>query len=175
MLRRLRSDDATEYIALREEALTLAPLAFEASLGADFASDPATLADHLSGAPERAIFGVFQSRLVGVASVFRARPRKAAHKAYVWGMYVTQSSRRQGHARALLAATIEHARSLSGVVWLHVGVTSAAPEARALYESVGFVRWGAEPDALCYEGETVTEFYLAMQLAGLAAQQTRRS
>lgn len=164
MLRRLRADDATEYIALREEALVNAPLAFEASPGQDFASDPTNLADHLLGSAERAIFGVFQPRLVGVAGVFRARARKAAHKAHVWGMYVAKANRRQGHARALLAATIEHARSLEGVSWLHVSVTSAAPEARALYESVGFVEWGTEPEALRHDRETVSESYLALRL-----------
>jgi len=169
MLRRLRAENATEYIALREEALVNAPLAFEASLGEDFASDPAILADHLVGAPEQAIFGVFETRLVGVAGIFRSRPRKAAHKAHVWGMYVANANRRRGHARALLEATIKHARSLPGVLWLHVSVTSGAPEARALYESAGFVEWGAEPEALRHGGQTATEFYLALQLERPAA------
>ena len=84
-------------------------------------------------------------------------------------MYVREASRRQGHARALLAATVDHAKGLQGVSWLHVCVTSAAPEAKLLYESAGFVGWGAEPDALCYGGEFVNYFHLAMPLARPAA------
>jgi GNAT superfamily N-acetyltransferase len=169
VLRRLRASDTAEYISLREEALASAPFAFEASPGADFASDPVTLAEHLSGVSERAIFGVLEPDLVGIAGVFRDRPVKTSHKAHVWGMYVRHASRRHGHARALLAATIDYAKSLPGVSWLHVCVTSAAPEAKSLYESSGFVSWGVEPDALCHHGEFVTYFHLAMRLARSAA------
>ena len=167
--RRLLAEDAAAYIALREEALTVAPLAFEASPGEDFAAQPETLAAHLAGAPERAIFGTFEPRLVGIAGVFRDQRPKTAHKAHVWGMYVKRERRRQGHARAMLAAAIAQAKAMPGVCWLHVCVTSAAPEARALYESAGFVGWGAEPDALRHEGESATYFHLAMPLGCGAA------
>ena len=79
-------------------------------------------------------------------------------------MYVTPAFRRQGLAAALLAAAIAHARTLPGVDWLHLSVTSAAPDARRLYERAGFQLWGSEPDALRVDGQMVDEHHLALRL-----------
>ena len=59
----------------------------------------------------------------------------------VWGMYVAPGQRGHGVGVDLLEAALQHARGLPGVSWVHLAVTSAAPEARRLYERAGFEVW----------------------------------
>ena len=64
----------------------------------------------------------------------------------------------------MVRAVVDHARSVPGVAWVHLGVTSAAPEARKLYELAGFRGWGTEPEALRYDGQAVEELHMALRL-----------
>jgi RimJ/RimL family protein N-acetyltransferase len=164
MIRALHADDAEAYFALRRQSLVEAPLAFLSSPADDLATTPAAVREQLRRAPESVVIGAFQPQLIGAVGVVRERHHKAAHKAHAWGMYVAPTFRRQGLAAALLAAAIAHARTLAGVDWLHLSVTSAAPEARRLYERAGFELWGSEPDALRCDGRSADEYHLALRL-----------
>ena len=169
MIRLLREDDADTYLALRRESLRSAPLAFASSLDEDFASDPTTLRLHLCALPDKVIFGAFADSLVGAVGLFRDRHKKSAHKAHLWGMYVQPTHRGRGFGSKLLDAALQHARSLSGISWVHVSVTTAAPEAQHLYESAGFRAWGTEPHALRHEGQSVPEIHMAVSFETDAA------
>jgi len=96
--------------------------------------------------------------------LMRDRHVKASHKAHVWGMYVAPSHRGQGVGAGLLQAALQHARTLTGVAWVHLAVTSAAPQAQRLYERAGFEVWGTEPEALRHEGRAVVEYHMALSL-----------
>jgi GNAT superfamily N-acetyltransferase len=154
MIKQLQDDDAQAYADLRLQALTEAPLAFGSSPENDIGASLDRARELLGRlGPDSTILGSFDGdRLVGTTGLYRTPKPKTAHKAHVWGMYVTPACRRQGRAEALLQATIDFARALDGVDWIEIGVTSAAPEALALYEKAGFVLWGTEPDALRHEG-----------------------
>jgi RimJ/RimL family protein N-acetyltransferase len=149
---------------LRRRSLVEEPLAFLSSPADDLAATPEAVREQLRRAPQSVVIGAFQPRLIGAVGVFRDRHHKAAHKAHAWGMYVTPAFRRQGLAAALLAAAIAHARTLPDVDWLHLSVTSAASDARRLYERAGFQLWGSEPDALRSDGQMVDEHHLALRL-----------
>jgi ribosomal protein S18 acetylase RimI-like enzyme len=163
MIRALTEDDVAEYVALRQESLRHAPLAFSASPEDDFAT-AVRLRAELRRGPEWVIYGAFRPQLAGFVGLMRDRHLKASHKAHIWGMYVAPDHRRAGVAAALLDAAIGHARSLSGVTWVHLSVNSSAPEARRLYERAGFVHWGSEPDALIYNGQATLEHHMALRL-----------
>src|SRR5262245_57337342 len=121
--------------------------------------------EHLRRGPDTVILGAFDGqRLVGVVGIYRDRHVKASHKAHLWGMYVTPARRRAGIASALLRAAIRHAETLAGVSWFHLGVSSAATGARALYESAGFRTWGTEPEALRHGGRVVWLLHMALRL-----------
>jgi RimJ/RimL family protein N-acetyltransferase len=79
-------------------------------------------------------------------------------------MYVVSGRRRQGIASDLLAAAIRHARSLPGISWIHLTVSSAAPAAQRLYERAGFHVWGTEIDAMRYAGQSVVDYHMALQV-----------
>lgn len=164
MIRALAAADLDEYVALRNEALLDAPLAFAASPDDDFASSADTLRAPLTKAPDWMLFGAFDRRLIGSAGLFRDRHLKAAHKMHVWGMYVTPAHRGRSVGAALLAAAIAHARTVRGVDWIHLGVSEAAASARRLYERAGFTIWGTEPDALRDGDRSVVEHRMALRL-----------
>ena len=165
LIRELESEDAESYLQLRREALLNAPLAFASSPSDDRCASAGAVCEYLGGAPMRVIIGAFQPELIGAVGLYRDAALKASHKAHLWGMYVSASHRREGVASALLDAALRHARTFAGVTCVQLGVTSAAPEAKRLYECAGFVVWGTEPEALCQAGETVVEYHMVLRLA----------
>ncbi|MHC4414913.1 MAG: GNAT family N-acetyltransferase [Planctomycetota bacterium] len=164
MIRELRDPDAEAYAALRREALLDAPLAFASSPTDDFASSPEAVREHLRRGPDSVILGAFRQGLVGVVGLYRDGHVKSSHKVHLWGMFVAPGHRRQGVATELLDAVLRHAAALPGVRWIHLSVSSAAPEARRLYEKAGFQIWGTEPEALRHHGRAVVEHHMALRL-----------
>jgi ribosomal protein S18 acetylase RimI-like enzyme len=161
---RLTPADAGRYVRLRRRMLLDTPAAFAASPEDDVASDEAFVADVLARA-ENAILAVEAGgELVAVAGVARQSKAKFAHRADIWGVYVEPAHRGAGHARAVLAAAIDLARSWPGVDWVDIGVSAATPGAQRLYESLGFVAWGREPEASLVGGERHDEVFMALRL-----------
>jgi ribosomal protein S18 acetylase RimI-like enzyme len=165
VIRRLGPDDAAAFFALRRRALEDLPLAFASSPDDDLAADVAAARELLGRGPEAAVFGAVEDeRLIGIVGLFRDRHLKMAHKCHLWGLYVDPSARRRGLAFGLVAAAIDHARSLGGVSWIHLTVSSTAEAAHRLYESLGFRVWGVEPDALRSAGRSVVDHHMVLRL-----------
>jgi RimJ/RimL family protein N-acetyltransferase len=164
IIRALTEHDLDAFVALRREALLDTPLAFAASPSDDFASSAGALREQIPKAPDWVIFGAFEERIVGSVGLIRDRHLKAAHKMGLWGMYVTPAARGRGVGEQLLAAAIAHARSVSGVERVVLGVTDAAGAARRLYERAGFESWGTEPDALREGGHAVNETRMSLRV-----------
>jgi ribosomal protein S18 acetylase RimI-like enzyme len=172
-VRLLRADDEDALVELRREALCAAPFAFKSSpeddrLVAARKRGQRHVVRHLIEGDSAAIFGACVTdgdgeRLVGMAGVRLDGKGKTAHKAHVWGVYVTAERRRAGLARALVLACIARAREL-GASTVRLSVSSTAPAARALYEALGFAAWGVEPDALRVHGESADEVHMALAL-----------
>lgn len=165
LIRKLQPEDAGALVALRREALCQAPLAFASSPDDDIIATVEAARELIARADESAILGAFDGGLVGIVGVYRDRHRKCAHKAHIWGMYVAPERRGEGLGTALLDAALDHARSLHGVSAVHLQVSSAAPEARSLYERAGFAVWGTEPEAIRHDGEAVANYHMVLRLA----------
>ena len=58
---------------------------------------------------EGAVFGAFDSALVGVVGVRRQTRQKERHKAQIWGMYLREEHRGRGLGRRLMEAAIAFA------------------------------------------------------------------
>ena len=164
MIRELRAHDAEACVALRRQALLDSPLAFAASPADDVGSSLEGVREQLRRATDWFIFGAFEPELIGSVGLSRDRHRKASHKVHLWGMYVAPSHRRRGIGAELVRAAIRQARALPGVEWVHLAVSSAAPEAQRLYERLGFEVWGTEPDALRHDGRVVSEHHMSLRL-----------
>lgn len=164
MIRTLTGKDADAYAALRHEMLVEAPLAFASSPEDAAAQTLEQTRETLGRGPESVVFGAFEPELVGAVGIYRDPHVKASHKAYVWGMYVRPAHRARGIAAGLLEAALAHATKLRGIDQVQLGVSSAAPEARRLYQRAGFEQWGAEPDALRHRGDSIVEYHLTRRL-----------
>jgi ribosomal protein S18 acetylase RimI-like enzyme len=164
-VRRLRPEDAAAFAGVRREALDDAPWAFEASPEDDFAGAANFVREALARS-DQTIIGAFAPELAGVVGVFRERPRKAAHRARLWGLYVRPELRRLGLGLTLVREAIAFARSLDGVSVVELSVSEKAATATALYERLGFRAWGVEPAALRVGGEDLAERHMRLDLAG---------
>lgn len=165
VIRRLHPDDAPLLVVLRRQALEGHPLAFSSSIETDRGVSVDLMRASLADLDEHAVFGCFDGgSLVGMAGIHRAGALKRRHKSHIWGMYVSPVARGRGAGRALLEAAIEQASAWPGVEEVQLSVTDAAPEARKIYETVGFHAWGREPRSLQWEGRFVDELYLFLDL-----------
>lgn len=163
IVRRLVASDSPRYVALRREMLLDSPWAFAASPEDDRGLDPEALAaDLASPGSGIAIVGSFDERgnLTGSAGLTRSRHVKMAHRAHIWGVYVTPSARGRGTAEAILHAAFDVARSWPGVTSVGLSVSENSPAARRLYERLGFIAWGLEPDALHLDGRSFAEVHM---------------
>ena len=164
MIRVLEANDAEELFQLRRQALEESPRAFLASSSDDIASSVESVRELLCRGAESPVFGACNAQIVGMLGLYRDRHLKAAHKVYLWGMYVRPDSRGKGLGLQLVDAAIGHARSLEGVRLVHVSVSEIAEEAKRLYERAGFETWGIEPDSILYRNESWREFHMALPL-----------
>jgi ribosomal protein S18 acetylase RimI-like enzyme len=164
MIRQLEVGDADAYLRLRREALRDSPLAFVSSADDDLVSSAEAAREQLRKAPDSVLLGAFEPDLIGAVGLYRDRHIKAAHKAHLWGMYVSPTFRRRGIAAGLLRAAVDYARSMPGVSWVQLSVSDAAPEARRLYERAGFETWGEERDALRHGGAAAGQHHMALQI-----------
>ena len=167
MIRRLGPEDAAAYTALRREALGDAPLAFSSSPEEDAIRDLEIVRARLAASADAFVFAALDATdaLVGMIGVRREPQRKGRHKAIIWGMYVTSAARGSGVADELLTAAVDAARSMAGVTWVQLSVSSTAHAARRLYERAGFLAWGTEPDALRDAGQSADETHMALRIS----------
>lgn len=103
------------------------------------------------------VLGAFvDDRLVGMTGLRRDTFRKAAHKARIWGVYVTPELQSRGIGRRLLEAAIAAGGKMGGVEQLHLEVVVGNDRARALFLALGFQSYGVEKRALRM-GETYVD------------------
>ena len=165
-IRRLRADDAAAFQALRLAALLDTPEAFASSHDEEKDLPLDAVARRFEDRPGHAVFGAFHGdALVGVVGLAREARAKMAHKAHVWGMYVGGAARGHGVARQLMEAVLALARETAGIAKLTLSVDAANVAAIALYESLGFVVFGREADAMRIGADIRNDLQMSLHLA----------
>lgn len=161
-IRSLEPSDAAEWLALRLRALRDHPRAFLSHEREDTRLGVAGVAERLGAPRDRAFtYGAFAGDvLVGSVGVIRGDRLKTTHTATLWGMYVAPEHRRAGVARSLVQRAIDDSSAVMGVARIALSVDVTNHAAVALYESLGFVAWGTEPDAFRAEGDPVDEMHM---------------
>lgn len=160
----LREEEIEAYVALRQRMLVDSPWSFGSSPEDDARCSVVGLRQRL-GSPDSAIIvGRRGTELVAAAGVVREEKIKRRHIAMVWGVFVAPDVRRAGVGRLVVAGAIQTAERWEGVEILELSVSENAPGARRLYESLGFVVWGHEPDALRTGGKSFGEFHMSRRV-----------
>jgi ribosomal protein S18 acetylase RimI-like enzyme len=160
-IRRLRSDDAASFRAIRLEALKANPELLRSTFELEDKLDVAWFAGRLEDAH---IVGAFRDgELVGTAGFAIQQGQPNAHKGRLFGMYVRSSLRNLGVGRLLLSAVLDVARENVELVQLSV-VRENRP-ARRLYESVGFLEFGVETKASKYGDKYYDEALMALDFS----------
>jgi ribosomal protein S18 acetylase RimI-like enzyme len=159
---RLTPADAGRYTRLRRRMLEAEPWAFSSSPDDDrVLADPGgTLADPLNVVVAVQAAG----DLVAAAGLRWNDRRKFVHRAMIWGVFVEPSHRGQGLGRAVMRSLVDLARSRPEVDYLDLTVSAGSPEALALYQSLGFVTWGREPEATEVDGQRHDELHMTLRL-----------
>jgi ribosomal protein S18 acetylase RimI-like enzyme len=80
-------------------------------------------------------------------------------------VYVAPPHRSRGVGQALVEAALGFASTLPGITQVLLCVSEKTPPAVALYQRLGFVTWGIEPDALRVRGEPVADRHMIKRLA----------
>lgn len=162
IVRRLTSDDAADFRALRLRALADHPAAY-GSTHADWCDTP--VADFAQILDKRDIFGLFPKAgaLAGIAAFDRERGGNTRHRAFVTAVYVTPDLRRQDGASLLLDRIAEHARSL-GVLQLELHVARNNKAAFECYRRAGYAPFGTSPRAIRCSGKFIDEVLMVRQL-----------
>jgi ribosomal protein S18 acetylase RimI-like enzyme len=143
-IRRLTAADAADYRTIRLEALEREPQAFGSSYALELPRPLGHFAERLSSA---AVFAAYAGpQIIGMAGFKRHSSARDQHKAFLWGLYVQRSWRRQGAARALVTALL--AAAAQEVEQLTLAVVADNTGAVALYRTLGFEAYGREPRAL---------------------------
>jgi ribosomal protein S18 acetylase RimI-like enzyme len=158
IIRRLRSDDAASFKAIRLEALKANPELLRSTFEGEDRLGVAWFAGRLE---DTHTVGAFRDReLVGIAGFAIQQGQPNAHKGRLFGMYVRSSSRNLGVGRLLLGAVLDVARQT--VELIQLSVVSDNRPARRLYESAGFLEFGLETKASKYGDRYYDEALMAL-------------
>ena len=165
VIRELDAADAAAFQMVRLAALAECPTAFASSVEEERDVPLATIGQRLTPRTDRCVFGAFRDgELIGLAGLARETPRKLAHKAFLWGVYVAQSARRAGVGRLLMVAALDRAARMPGVQQVNLGVNVDNSAAIALYERFGFRSFGIEKTFMLVDDIAQDEYHMVLVL-----------
>ncbi|AIY05615.1 acetyltransferase [Planococcus sp. PAMC 21323] len=146
--RQLSVEDAQMYYTLRIEALENNPDAF-ATILEDALKNPIEKTAQNLAMKNAFTFGAFsEDKLIGNVTLVRNFAPKLHHRGSVYAVYVTPSERGKGLSRRLMQQLLEFAKTLQGLERLDLAVACENTAAIALYEQLGFKKYGTDSKAM---------------------------
>jgi cyclohexyl-isocyanide hydratase len=168
VIRLLAPDDAVPYSALWQDALLSQPQFFRMALEDDTAQHIPT---HF--AEDSFTIGAFdQLHLIGSVSVERDFRLKHKHKALLFKMVVRPDFAGRGIGRQLMREAMQRAEKAKGLRQLYLTVLASNARAMHLYQSLGFVEFAHEPEAIHIGDTYVDELQMVYRLPRRDAEMT---
>ena len=168
-LRTLTPQDATSFQALRLRGLQECPEAFASSYEEEASTSREEIELRLQPKPGSAIVGAFlDGVLVGLAGVQQESMAKLAHKAFIWGVYVSPEARGRGVGTKVIGHALQYASETLGVRQVNLGVNTKNVAAVALYKKLGFVQYGLERGFLLVAGVLHDEYQMVCHVRSAA-------
>src|SRR4051812_46322446 len=162
--RALTKDDAEQLKVLRLAVVAVSPVGMGTTLDEEVDRPMDFFRNELSFAQPSRVFGAFSGgALVATAGIrWPTKHPSGKHKTILYGVQTAPEFRRRSLGRHLVKQAIEHAFSLDCLrIYLYVYLPNA--EAVSLYESLGFVASGAEPEELNIHGSYHDLQYMSLR------------
>ena len=164
-LRLLGPEDAAQFRTLRLRGLRERPPAFLITPEEEERRTVAEIAERLAPNPDAWVVGAFmEEQMVGCAGFYREAEQRIRHKGTVWGVYVAPEARGNGYGRRLLEFVIQRAGTMPGLEQMLLWVVPTNTAAHILYQSLGFVTFGIERNAMKTEDGYADEAFMALFL-----------
>lgn len=165
-IRVLDEQDAKNYQELRLHALQNNPEAFGSTYEREIHFTLDMVAERIKPKKGTFVLGAADESgaLIGTVSFVRESSLKTAHKGNVYAMYVAHDQRGQGLGKKLLNELIRRVAEIDGVEQINLAVISTNESAKKLYESLGFIVYGVERNALKYNGQYYDEDLMVRRL-----------
>lgn len=166
LIRKLSPADAEPYRDIRLRSLKEHPDAFLATYELESGQPLEIFQNKLQATDNKFTLGCFTDteELAGVVTLIRETNPKIAHKANIYAMYVTPEYRKQKVGHALITELLQAAKSCVGLERIHLTVFSSNIGAKRLYESVGFISYATERDAVKVDGVYLDEDFMSIQI-----------
>ena len=151
-LRQLEATDAEAFSALRRVVVADNPVPMGLSLAEELTRPIEGFRAQLAALAPSAVFGMWaDGELRACAAVAWGRFASSGHKAELWGCLVHPAWRRTGLGRQVVGRALAHARA-NGARRVNLQVYLPNAAAVGLYQSLGFVAYGLEAEAVCLDG-----------------------
>ena len=101
---------------------------------------------------------------MGNRRLFRQTLIKTRHRGHVWGVHVRPDYQGKGVATRMMEALITRVKALPGLEIITLTVVSKNRPAKALYEKLGFQKYGTYPRSMRVNGRVLDEDYMVLFL-----------
>lgn len=161
-----KTEDLLAFREIRIEGVLDAPMSFRASPEEMAEKTMEDFERQLDGHIKGDFFvGAFtEETLIGVAALYHAQFQKLAHRGEIGSVYVKPQFRNQGVARKLLTEIIRIAKGAGNIEQINLAVVTSNKHAIRLYQSLGFVVYGTEPNVVKIDGEYYDEQLMQLVL-----------
>jgi RimJ/RimL family protein N-acetyltransferase len=153
--------DAEAYRSVRLRALHEQPPAFGSLPEGE--PDLSETAARLAESDERCFFGGFHGeQLIGIIRLSRYEAPNEKHRAYLAGLYVLPSFRRQGCGQELVREALTRAVNTPGIRRINLTVVTQQKAAIRLYQFFGFHIYGTELETFSLDGQFYDEHLMTL-------------